>query len=131
MINRTGAQDRVFVACADATSFDPVTLFGIGHFDRIVISYALSMIPNWAEVLYSVVALLPASGSLYVVDFGDQSGRPEWFRRSLFAWLARFSVTPREELRDQVAGIAWTYGYGHDFRQIYRGYAAVAELTAR
>ena len=130
-IARSGAEDRVFVAKADAACFDPQALFGVRQFDRIVISYALSMIPEWEDVLYLVAGLLSQPGSLHVVDFGDQSGLPGWFRRGLVAWLGQFSVSPREELRDQVAGIAWSYGYGHNFRQLYRGYAAVAELTVR
>lgn len=130
-ITRAGMEECVVVARADAAAFDPVALFGEARFDRVVISYALSMIPEWEEVLYSGVSLLAPGGSLYIVDFGDQEGLPRWFRRGLLAWLARFSVSPREELRDHVQGIAWSYGYDHRFQQIYRGYAALAELTAR
>src|SRR3954471_8114075 len=50
-IQREGAGHRVRVDMADATSFDPRPLFGMDHFDRIVISYALSMIPDWKTVL--------------------------------------------------------------------------------
>ena len=37
----------------------------------------------------------------------------------------------RRELADQIASTAWTNGYGYNFRNIYKGYAAVAEITAR
>jgi S-adenosylmethionine-diacylgycerolhomoserine-N-methlytransferase len=130
-IARETMADRVTVAAGDATCFDPQALFGIGKFDRVVISYALSMIPAWKDVLSAGADLLSPTGSLYVVDFSDQSGLPVWFRRALRAWLARFSVTPREELADHIAGIAWLHGYDHKFRRIYKGYAAVAELSAR
>jgi S-adenosylmethionine-diacylgycerolhomoserine-N-methlytransferase len=130
-IARADASKKVVVARADAATFDPQKLFGAARFDRVIISYALSMIPQWEDVLYAAVNLLSADGALHVVDFGDQSGLPPWFRHLLFAWLARFSVTPREEMRDHVAGLAWTRGYDYRCRQLYRGYAALAELTVR
>ena len=130
-IERAGLQRRVRVAEGDATAFDPAGLFGVPKFDRIVISYALSMIGDWEDVLLSVPELLSPTGALFVVDFGDQSGLPPWFRRILLAWLARFSVTPREELREQIAGVAWMHGCDYRFRRLYKGYAALAELNAR
>ena len=42
---------RVWVELADATAFDPMLLFGVDRFDRVVISYALSMIPEWKMAL--------------------------------------------------------------------------------
>ena len=128
---REGLGGQVKLAASDANSFDPAALFGVQKFDRVVISYALSMIEEWEAVLEASVKLLSPTGTLYVVDFGDQSGLPGWFRKALLAWLVRFSVTPRDELADQIASTAWTNGYGYNFRNIYKGYAAVAEITAR
>ena len=122
---------RRMLAAADATMFDPELLFGEKKFDRVVISYALSMIADWKEVLLAGAHLLSPRGTLYVVDFSDQSGLPGWFRKALRSWLARFSVTPRDNLADQIAVIARMHGYAHTFRRIYKGYAAVAEMTAR
>ncbi len=130
-IAREGADHQIVLAAADATLFDPQLLFGTRKFDRVVISYALSMIADWEDVLLAGASLLAPQGRLYVVDFGDQSGLPGWFRKALLAWLSRFCVTPRDELADQIAGIAWMHGYGHSFRRLYKGYAAVAEMTAR
>ena len=45
-------------------------------FDRIVISYALSMIPPWEAVTAQAIARLSPGGSLHLVDFGDQAGLP-------------------------------------------------------
>ena len=128
---RDGVADRIMLAAADATMFDPELLFGEKKFDRVVISYALSMIADWKEVLLAGAHLLSPRGTLYVVDFSDQSGLPGWFRKALRSWLARFSVTPRDNLADQIAVIARMHGYAHTFRRIYKGYAAVAEMTAR
>ena len=128
---RDGVADRIMLAAADATMFDPELLFGEKKFDRVVISYALSMIADWKEVLLAGAHLLSPRGTLYVVDFSDQSGLPGWFRKALRSWLAWFSVTPRDNLADQIAVIARMHGYAHTFRRIYKGYAAVAEMTAR
>ena len=45
---RAGLAHRIRLARGDATAFDPAALFGEAVFDRIVISYALSMIPPLA-----------------------------------------------------------------------------------
>ncbi len=46
-----GLAGRIRLAQDDATTFDTEATFGIGRFDRIFISYALSMIPGWHDVL--------------------------------------------------------------------------------
>ena len=61
-IARAGMEERVLVARADAAAFDPKALFGVERFDRVVISYALSMIPEWEEVLYRVATMRRSSG---------------------------------------------------------------------
>ena len=50
-------------------------------FDRIFISYSLSMIPRLAKrtIVAALDALAPG-GSLHIVDFGQQEGLPGWFR---------------------------------------------------
>ena len=50
-IARAGLAPRVRLAHADATSFDPQPLFGIARFDRVFVSYSLSMIPQWEAVI--------------------------------------------------------------------------------
>jgi S-adenosylmethionine-diacylgycerolhomoserine-N-methlytransferase len=127
-IAREGAV--VQVALADATAFDPAALFGVAHFDRVVISYALSMIPDWEAALRSAAGMLAPGGSLHVADFGDQAGLPDWFRRGLFAWLDAFSVTPRLDLEEKASQTARALGHDCRFRSLYRGYAALAELRA-
>lgn len=85
-----------FVA-GDAARFAPAD-FGLAGFDRILISYALSMIPDWkATVIASLDALAPG-GALHIVDFGDQNGLPRWLKAALRAWLRKFHVAPRDEM---------------------------------
>lgn len=129
-IAREKRESHVRVEQADATAFDPVMLFGTGQFDRVILSYTLSMIPDWELALCRAAQLLAPGGSLHVADFGDQAGMPGWFRGLLFGWLRLFSVTPRLTLRDQLPAIAGAAGCAFRFRNLYRGYVAMAELSA-
>jgi S-adenosylmethionine-diacylgycerolhomoserine-N-methlytransferase len=122
-IARAGLADRVRVAQADATSFDPQTLFGRPDFQRVMISYALSMIPPWRQALGQAVQVLAAGGSLHIVDFGDQAGLPAAFRAGLVRWLAAFDVTPRTTQRDELARLAAARGVRVSARDHLRGYA--------
>src|SRR5271167_2008785 len=46
-ISRRDLAARIRVAHGDGTAFDPQVLFGIRSFDHVMISYSLSMIPDW------------------------------------------------------------------------------------
>jgi S-adenosylmethionine-diacylgycerolhomoserine-N-methlytransferase len=50
-VMRAGLSEHIHLAQADATAFDAQALFGQAGFERIVISYALSMIPPWQGVV--------------------------------------------------------------------------------
>ena len=95
---RAKLNGQAVLARGDATRFDPTDLFGVDAFDHIVLSYSLSMIPDWRGALREAVRHLGPGGALHVVDFGDQTRMPRWFRRGLLNWLARFHVEPRDEL---------------------------------
>jgi S-adenosylmethionine-diacylgycerolhomoserine-N-methlytransferase len=129
---RAGLGNRVRLAQADATRFDPETLFGRASFDRILVSYALSMIPPWREALTQAAQHLAPGGSLHIVDFGDQAGLPAPFRLALNRWLAMFHVTPRLSLAGELAELAATLGLRSRSVSRFRGYAiyAVAERPA-
>ena len=47
-------------------------LFGRDGFDRIFISYSLSMIPPWRRTVVAALDALAPGGSLHIVDFGEQ-----------------------------------------------------------
>ncbi|MGE0629519.1 MAG: class I SAM-dependent methyltransferase [Hyphomicrobiaceae bacterium] len=128
-IDRAGLSDRVFVAEGDATAFDTQALFSIPSFDRVFISYALSMIPPWRQSLRPALAAVAPGGRLHIVDFGQQAGWPKWFRAVLFAWLARFSVSPRADLEQALAEASSAVGASLKFERLYRGYADYAVLT--
>jgi S-adenosylmethionine-diacylgycerolhomoserine-N-methlytransferase len=110
-------------AKADAADFDPKALFGEASFDRIFISYALSMIPSWQAALASAVRMLAPDGELHVVDFGQQERLPKVFRAALRAWLAKFHVIPRAHLRDAMEQMAKRQGAAVTFTPVKGGYA--------
>ncbi len=125
-----GLAGRIALARGDATSFDPTALFGVAAFDRVFISYALSMIPQWQRALAEAAARVAPGGALHVVDFGDQGGLPGVFRAALQAWLARFEVTPRLLLEAELRNLAAARGLKLDFRPLYLRYAFLATLKA-
>lgn len=128
-IARAGLSGRVTLARADATAFDAGALFGQPAFDRVFVSYSLSMIPGWEKTVAEGLAVLAPGGSLHVVDFGQQEGLPRWFRALLRGWLRKFHVEPRASLRDVLESESQRTGATFRFRTLYRGYAWLAKLT--
>ncbi|MGD0184901.1 MAG: class I SAM-dependent methyltransferase [Roseiarcus sp.] len=131
-IERAGLESRVRLAQGDAADFDAAHLFGQADFERVMISYALSMIPPWREALARAVDALAPGGALHIVDFGEQGGLPGPFRAGLNRWLTAFDVTPRAALRAELAALAASRGVRCEARDHLRGYAirAVVEKPA-
>ncbi|MFN3863329.1 MAG: class I SAM-dependent methyltransferase [Erythrobacter sp.] len=94
----------------DACTFDPGALLGEPAFERIVLSYSLSMIPDWEGALDHAASLLAPRGTLHIVDFGDLAGLPAPLAAGLRGWLARFHVAPRTALPEAAARIAAARG---------------------
>lgn len=128
-IAKAGLCERVQVAYADATGFDAAGLLGVSRFDRVFISYTLSMIPAWQGVLDAALSLLARDGELHIVDFGGQEGLPAWFRRLLRRWLAAFHVTPRDDMEAQLRARLAGSGRRLEMIRPYRGYAQHAIVT--
>ena len=125
---RAGTDDRIRLAAGDATRFHPYAVFGFSRFDRIFMSYTLSMIPDWQAALAQAACNLAPGGSLHIVDFGQQERLPRWFRALLQGWLARFHVTPRRDLDAALRVLAEKLNADLEFRSLYRGYAWYAVL---
>lgn len=123
-IDRAGLSGRIALAQGDATAFDPQAMFGTDRFDRIFISYSLSMIPDWRLALAKAMQRLAPCGSLHVVDFGQQERLPRWFRAALRAWLAKFHVEPRADLE----GALRDAGGDLRFESLYRDYARIGVI---
>jgi S-adenosylmethionine-diacylgycerolhomoserine-N-methlytransferase len=107
---------------ADATTFSP-TDFGTDGFDRVMVSYALSMIPDWTSAIDASLGAVAPGGELHVVDFGQQEGLPGWFRTLLKGWLKKFHVTPRADLLTVLEEKAKARGMTLKIEKIGRGYA--------
>jgi S-adenosylmethionine-diacylgycerolhomoserine-N-methlytransferase len=127
-IARRRLASRIRLARADATAFDPAALFGSARFERVFVSYSLSMIPEWRSAVHLAYALLAQRGEMHVVDFGDQSRLPVWFSAGLQRWLARFDVTPCDALEYELAILAGRAGAALDFQRPYLGYAQHAVI---
>jgi S-adenosylmethionine-diacylgycerolhomoserine-N-methlytransferase len=119
------------LARGDATAFDPQALFGRENFDRVVLSFAVSMIPEWQAAVEQAAAVLAPGGSLHVVDFGDLAGLPGPFRAALRAWLAHFHVTPRVDLAEFAVSLAAEQGLQCKPRRGPMGYYRLVTITRR
>ncbi|MEM7619667.1 MAG: class I SAM-dependent methyltransferase [Pseudomonadota bacterium] len=127
-IARAKLQDRIQVAYGDATNFDGADAFGLAQYDRVFISYALTMIPPWRDVLKHVMTLVAEQGSVHVIDFGQQQDLPAWFRKMLFMWLRQFSVYPQAELKPELEKVTEQNDVSLTFQSLYRGYSDYAIL---
>ncbi len=130
-VARAGLSERIQLAAGDATAFDAAALFGAKNFERVLISYALSMIPAWTEVVKSAAACVAAGGALLIIDFGDFAGYPAVVQRAQHAWLRHFSVTPIPEFEKRISALAAEIGFTCATERLYGGYAIEASLQRR
>lgn len=105
--------------------------FGVAGFDRIMISYALSMIPEWEKTIAAALSALKPGGSLHIADFGQQRRLPVWFRYGLRSWLRRFHVTPRAELESVLRATAAGGPFELEFQSHARDYAWIAVIRRK
>jgi S-adenosylmethionine-diacylgycerolhomoserine-N-methlytransferase len=128
---RAGLAARVVLGRGDATAFDREALFGRAQFERVLISYALSMIPPWRDALSRALDVVVPGGSLHVVDFGDGAGLPGPFKTGLRRWLAAFDVTPRDDLGQALEALSAERGLTCEIETRFRGYAVLAVARRR
>lgn len=126
---RKRLQGHVVLRQGCATSFAPERLFGIEAFERIVFSYALSMIPAWERALDHAASMLAKGGELHIVDFGQCDRLPQATKGMLFAFLQHYSVTPQSGLRAYAEMLAAKHGLVCEFRSLHRGYTEYAVLS--
>lgn len=130
-ISRAGLTQRIHLAPADATIFSGVETFDRSYFDRIFISFALSMIGNWEDVVAKSVQQLAPGGSLHIVDFGPCDRFPAAARRGFFGFLQHYEVTPRTGLMALCQRLAHEYTLDLKFAILHRSYVNHAVLTRR
>jgi S-adenosylmethionine-diacylgycerolhomoserine-N-methlytransferase len=114
----------------DACAFEPESLLGEPAFERIVLSYSLSMIPDWQGALDHAAGCLAPGGQLHVVDFGDGHGLPVVVQLLLRRWLAMFHVEQRAGLPEVAGRVAARRGLSLESRRGPLGYYAIHILSA-
>lgn len=124
-----GLHAGITLAAGDARAFDPAELFSAASFDRIFLSYVLSMVPGWPSVVEGALRHLAPAGSLHIVDFGNFERCPAPFAAAMQAWLRRFHVTPIVQFQRQLDTIATAHNLQMRFENPYRGYAAYAVFS--
>jgi S-adenosylmethionine-diacylgycerolhomoserine-N-methlytransferase len=127
-VEKAELDGRIRLAQGDARRFDPETLFGVDRFDRVFISYALSMIPDWEIAIEAGIGVLAKGGSLHIVDFGGQNGMPSSYGRLLRAFLSRFDVSPRKDLEAVLRHAALRHHARIEIEELYRDYARLAVI---
>lgn len=127
-IVRAGLQHRIRLAQADATVLDTERAFGRATFDRVFISYALSMIPGWRRALVAAERVLGPAGELHIVDFGQCERLPRLVKSGLEGFLAHYTVVPRVDLRSELARLAEASGRSLHFARWHRDYTWHAVL---
>jgi S-adenosylmethionine-diacylgycerolhomoserine-N-methlytransferase len=119
-----GVAGQVPLAVSLAQDFDWRATFALDRpFDRLLYSYSLSMMDDWQAALEHGFKQLRSGGSVHIVDFGDQAGLPAWFKRLLGAWLDKFHVRFRPEIRRYFEALEKSGRGRMTYRDHMRGYA--------
>lgn len=87
---RAAGQDNIAVHRADATCWQPDQAV-----DRVLISYAVTMIPDWYRLLANAQSMLAPGGMLGVVDFHLPDGA--WLNGFWRHWFAHDGVHLSDE----------------------------------
>lgn len=120
-------EDSIKLAQAYSQSFDPAALFGLTKpLDKLVFSYALSIIPPWRESIDHALTLLPPGGEIHIVDFGSMDGQTAWFRKLIFKWLSLFHVYHKPEILEYLKRLEFEKRGTLRITHLYRGYAYLA-----
>ncbi len=129
-LKKNNLLERVPLAQAYAQTFDPHALFALTTpFDKIVFSYALSIIPPWRESIDHALTLLPTNGQLHIVDFGGMDNQPAWFRKLIFWWLSLFHVYHKPEILNYLKRLELEKRGTLSVQHLYRGYTYLAVFT--
>lgn len=122
-LSQSGMRDRITLFHGDAENPAMAMPLAVRTFDRIFLSFCLSMIPDWQGAIRQALTLLAPGGELHIVDFGQSEQLPAPFRALLQQWLALFHVAPREHLRAFLIELDSEIGTRSEFIPLYRGYS--------
>lgn len=127
-IQRHKLTGQITLAAGDATAINPADIFMIDSFDRVFISFSLSMIPAWPQVLAHAQTLTKPGGEIHIVDFGNCAGLPRAFKGLLYWWLARFHVHPIPAMETRLQYAAEQAGNSIKVTPLHKGYSLRAVI---
>ena len=113
-IRKDGLASRAVVARGDACDFDADALFGRATFDRVFISYALSMIPDWKRALMHAAACVAPGGRLV---YSTCSLEPEENERVITEF---FKSRAGEKFTLEASATSFPWQTGHDGAGAFR-----------
>lgn len=123
-VEHADLENTITLRQAFSQSFDPKELFGLEKpIDKIVFSYALSIIPPWRESIDHALELLPSGGEIHIVDFGGQNRMPRFIRGILFWFLRQFHVYYKPEILRYLKQMNRKEQGSLTIEHLYRGYA--------
>ncbi len=123
-LDGAGLLDKIMLKQAYSQNFNPDELFGLDKpLDKIVFSYALSIIPPWKESIDHALELLPSGGEIHIVDFGSQKDLPKAFRSLLFWWLRLFHVYHKPEILEYLVELENSGKGSLEVTHMYKKYA--------
>lgn len=97
-LDARGMRKTIILRQGLAEKFDLENTFRRSRpFDKVFISYSLSMFPAWRTALTNVLGNLRPGGDLFILDFWDGDGLPVWLVRLRTWWLSLFKAYYRPE----------------------------------
>jgi S-adenosylmethionine-diacylgycerolhomoserine-N-methlytransferase len=94
---RTQRDERISLQQGDA-AIRPIG----GKAPRILMSYSLSMVPDWRRALTVAIEMLEPGGILAIVDFGNFGRLPDWLAEICIEMLSRQDAPPCVELPQEL-----------------------------
>lgn len=129
-LGKRSLTNSIKIAQGFAQSFDAAALFSLQKpLNKIVFSYALSIIPPWRESLDHALAMLPSGGQIHIVDFGAMDNQPQWFRTFIFKWLSLFHVYHKPEILEYLKTLHSQQKGTLSVQHLYKGYTYIAQFT--
>ncbi|MBL8704631.1 MAG: class I SAM-dependent methyltransferase [Rhodospirillales bacterium] len=127
---RAGLANRIALRQGLAEQLDARAMFGVARgFDVVVLSYVLSMVPDWSGALKAALAAVRPGGAVEIVDFGDIGRLPAGLGRPLGAWLQKFEVTPRPEVPGMLRAFERAGRGRAELRDVLGDYAFLARFV--
>ncbi|MGH1403425.1 MAG: class I SAM-dependent methyltransferase [Alphaproteobacteria bacterium] len=131
-VDHANMHNQITLKQGFSQSFHPNDLFEIEQpLDKIVFSYALSIIPPWKESIDHAIELLPSGGEIHIVDFGGQKRLPKPVRAFIFWWLQKFHVYYKPEILRYLKKLNRADVGSLEIKYLYRGYTYHAVLKKK